>query len=333
MVKYGVPFSIKGLEVFLAVCRGNGIASAAREFGLSQPSVSQRIAELEKSLGVELFDRSRRPLSLTPAGIVLQRRAEELVSDASGITSLLLKVGKVKIPSLRVGMVDSLGKALSASLYRFLADKCEQGSIFAGPTSTHTDALLVRKLDVFIGPSQLNELERLERWPVVEEPFILVLPRSVSTPSDIPELNEIAQRLTLLRYSARSTIGAEIDIHCRRLQLSIPKKVEFDTAEQVALALSCGDAWAITTPFCVFQGQLDPARFHFARFPDVGFRRHLALIARARELGAIPEQLAAHARQAITEQMAPFVAENMNWLEVSDSDAGVKIRARPMPTA
>ena len=198
MVKYGVPFSIKGLEVFLAVCRGNGIASAAREFGLSQPSVSQRIAELEKSLGVELFDRSRRPLSLTPAGIVLQRRAEELVSDASGITSLLLKVGKVKIPSLRVGMVDSLGKALSASLYRFLADKCEQGSIFAGPTSTHTDALLVRKLDVFIGPSQLNELERLERWPVVEEPFILVLPRSVSTPSDIPELNEIAQRLTLL---------------------------------------------------------------------------------------------------------------------------------------
>ena len=114
MVKYGVPFSIKGLEVFLAVCRGNGIASAAREFGLSQPSVSQRIAELEKSLGVELFDRSRRPLSLTPAGIVLQRRAEELVSDASGITSLLLKVGKVKIPSLRVGMFDSLGKALSA---------------------------------------------------------------------------------------------------------------------------------------------------------------------------------------------------------------------------
>jgi len=326
--KQDIPFSIRGLEVFLAVCRGNGIAAAARELGLTQPSVSQRIAELEKALRIELFDRSRRPISLTSAGMILQQRAEELISEASAISPLLHKVGKVKVPSMRVGIIDSLEKILTVPLYRFLLERCEHGSIFAGQSDSHTDALVVRKLDILIGASQANDRSRLDGWPIVEEPFIVVLPRKIEPPASLADLVKIAERHPLLRYSARSNIGMEIEQQCRRLQLNIPRTIEFDTAEQVALALGCGDNWAITTPICVYQGQLDPSLFYLIPFPGPGFRRQLTLTARSRELGSLPGTLAKQSRQAIAERLNPYLAEAMPWLRVSVSDKGAVIGSR-----
>lgn len=316
----GIPFSLKGLEVFLAVCRGGGIVSAAKELGLTQPSVSQRIADLEKSLGVELFDRTRRPFSMTPAGILLQRRAEELITEASAIRPLLQNARGTKIPCLRVGLVDSLSRALSATLYRFINDKCEKGTLFAGHTSSHSDALSVRKLDVFLGSSQMSEQERLERWPILTEPFILVLPKSVKAPTTISELNQIASAIPLLKFSARSTIGMEIELQCRRLKINIPGSVEFDTAEQVANALESEKGWAITTPLCAFQGRLTSELFQFCPFPTTAFSRQLTLIARAREFGDMPETMANLSRNALAEKLFPYLAKHMNWLKSSQQE-------------
>ncbi|MBP3735749.1 MAG: LysR family transcriptional regulator [Lachnospiraceae bacterium] len=55
-------------EYFLTVAREGNISHAAQKLYISQPSLSQHIAKLEESLGTKLFDRSKTPLSLTPAG-------------------------------------------------------------------------------------------------------------------------------------------------------------------------------------------------------------------------------------------------------------------------
>ena len=57
------------LKVFMAVKSEQSFTKAARSLGISQPAVSQNIAELEKELGVALFSRSRGEVTLTPAGI------------------------------------------------------------------------------------------------------------------------------------------------------------------------------------------------------------------------------------------------------------------------
>ena len=54
------------LKVFEAVARNRSFTAAARELDVTQPAVSQKIAELEKSLGANLFVRNRTSVSLTP---------------------------------------------------------------------------------------------------------------------------------------------------------------------------------------------------------------------------------------------------------------------------
>ena len=56
------------LKVFMTVASRGRFTLAAKELGISQPAVSQNVAELEKSVGTELLVRSRGSVTLTPAG-------------------------------------------------------------------------------------------------------------------------------------------------------------------------------------------------------------------------------------------------------------------------
>lgn len=67
---------LRHLSAFLETVRHHGVARAGDELGMTQPAVSKSIAELEAILGVALFDRTRRALTLTPAGDLFLRFAQ-----------------------------------------------------------------------------------------------------------------------------------------------------------------------------------------------------------------------------------------------------------------
>lgn len=62
---------LQGLQLFASAAHHLNFTLVADEFGTSQPAVSQRIAALERQLGVTLFERSRRGVALTPEGSLL----------------------------------------------------------------------------------------------------------------------------------------------------------------------------------------------------------------------------------------------------------------------
>ena len=69
------------LNIFEAVARERSFTAAARKLGLSQPAVSQCIADLEKKTGVRLFDRQRGAVTLTPAGETFRLFAARIRKD------------------------------------------------------------------------------------------------------------------------------------------------------------------------------------------------------------------------------------------------------------
>ena len=71
---------IRLMEYFLAVVREGNISAAAAALHVSQPALSRQMKDLEEELGVELFLRGHRSITLTEEGSVLRRRAEEMVS-------------------------------------------------------------------------------------------------------------------------------------------------------------------------------------------------------------------------------------------------------------
>lgn len=71
---------IRVLKYFLMVAREESITKAASRLHITQPTLSRQMADLEADMGVPLLDRSGRKIALTPEGILLRRRAEEIVS-------------------------------------------------------------------------------------------------------------------------------------------------------------------------------------------------------------------------------------------------------------
>lgn len=71
---------IRVLRYFLAVVREEGINRAAEVLHITQPTLSRQLSQLEEEVGVKLFHRGAKKITLTNEGILLRRRAEEILS-------------------------------------------------------------------------------------------------------------------------------------------------------------------------------------------------------------------------------------------------------------
>ena len=109
------------LKTFLWVSRLGGVRKAAIEMNLSQPAVSGRIAALEKSLGVVLFDRTSKGLDLTKRGILLREHAERIADIVESIKGEVVPFESVD-SMLRLGVAETIVQlwlpAIVSELYR-----------------------------------------------------------------------------------------------------------------------------------------------------------------------------------------------------------------------
>lgn len=70
------------LRYFLAVASEENISKAARSLHITQPTLSRQLHDLEEELGVTLFERGSRHITLTPQGLLFRRRAREIIELA-----------------------------------------------------------------------------------------------------------------------------------------------------------------------------------------------------------------------------------------------------------
>ncbi len=70
---------IRVLRYFLTVAREESITRAAQVLHITQPTLSRQLSQLEESMGVKLFLRGTRRIVLTNEGMLLRRRAEEIL--------------------------------------------------------------------------------------------------------------------------------------------------------------------------------------------------------------------------------------------------------------
>lgn len=327
-----LPFDLRALEIFLTVCEAGAMAGAARRLGLTQPAVSQAVADLEGRVGLALFDRSVRPLGLTAAGGVLRQKASALISEARQIAPALRETEHGRFPLLRAGLVDSLSRALAAPLGGHLATLAEEVSVLSGLTAAHASALLSRQMDLLVGLDELEDVEGLDRFALFTEPYVLLLPAGRAAPVAVSDLGRL--ELPMVRFSARSKTGIEVERHLRRLKLELPRRLEFDTPQGVAATVAAGEGFAITTPLCVFEAGLDMARLSCHPLPGPALTRSLTLIARRQELGRLPRDVAAFCRGELERRVRPALREMMPWLGEAlrlDGEGGFERAAGRLP--
>ena len=102
---------IQTLNYVIALAKRQNFMAAADECAISQASLSKQLQKLEYEIGqVRLFDRSTRPITLTPAGEEFLRYANRIVSAYDTMLSSMQKYRRASDTKLRVGMLPLLGR-------------------------------------------------------------------------------------------------------------------------------------------------------------------------------------------------------------------------------
>jgi LysR family transcriptional regulator, transcriptional activator of the cysJI operon len=115
-------------QVFLAVCDSGTMTSAARILFMTQPSVSQVIAELEKEYGVHLFERLNHHLYLTAAGEQLRLYANQILHLSEQAKKELADLGEGG--SIRIGASLTIGTYLLPNIINSYRQKMPKAEIF-----------------------------------------------------------------------------------------------------------------------------------------------------------------------------------------------------------
>jgi len=318
-----VEFS--ALAVFAAIAEAGTLTAAAKKVGLTQSAVSQVLKQVETGLGVVLIDRSTRPLRVTPAGLRFKAYADNMLLEARKISASVRHSAQTALPKIRLGLIDSFASTFGPHIVKRLHGRAEHLTIWSGINAPMRDALLSRQLDLIVTTDPLASEEGLERHELFRDPFILIIPAEYADLT-VDGLRGLAHRLPLVRYSRRSSLGVQVDVHLRRLGLEPADRFEFDSSDALLSMVSAGFGWALTTTLCLLQARHALGRSQIVPLPGPGVSRRFNLIARRGEHGDMPRQVSEICREVLREELLSEMLAIAPWIgrDVYTIDPGMQ---------
>lgn len=170
--------SLRQFAAFVRVARLGSFARAAEMLGLSQPALSQSVAQMEQQLGAKLFRRTTRALSLTEEGMLLLPRAEAILDSVEDAVALVREQSRQNRTRISLGTLPSLAPVfLPEILGKFRArHPAVRVAVTDGTTEVLYAGVESGQIDLAIG-SRLHGHPGVSFRPVLRERFALVLPR------------------------------------------------------------------------------------------------------------------------------------------------------------
>ena len=229
------------LETLLAITPHGGFAAAARAVNLTASAVSQQISALEAELGVQLFDRDRRPPVLTAKGAEMVRSAQsilQIVTDTKASATGGQVRGTLAFGSLRTTANSLVPRSLTPLRARFpdLNFRIRVGmseELISEVVSGQLDAALVA--DHVAVPNGL-------RWTaVVTEPLVVLTPPGVGAVS----MADLIRDVPYIRYRTQVPLARQIDTEFARFGAVPRQVVSVNTMPSVVGCVQAGLGFAI----------------------------------------------------------------------------------------
>lgn len=168
------PFTLRQLQYAVAIADQMSFRKAAEVCLVSQPSLSAQLAELERALGVQLFERDRRRVLLTAAGEELVERARRMLVDADDLRDAGRRLADPLSATLRVGVIPTISPYVLPEAAPRVSR--EHPQLTLRWLEEKTEVLLARiesgDLDAAV-LAVVPGLENLELQEVGQDPFVL----------------------------------------------------------------------------------------------------------------------------------------------------------------
>ncbi|WP_137391165.1 LysR family transcriptional regulator [Rhodoligotrophos defluvii] len=170
---------LRHLRYFVALAEQRHFGRAAESLNIAQPPLSQQIRALEEELQVTLFDRSRRPIDLTPAGRTLLREARQVLSQVDRARSMTRRAASGQAGRLIVGITGSAALEFAPPVLAAFSERLPDVNLSLREMSSPAQLIGLEKGEIHIGfvrPPVIDE--HLSIRLVHQEPFVVALPAS-----------------------------------------------------------------------------------------------------------------------------------------------------------
>jgi len=177
--KGGLTMTLYQLRQFIVLAEEKHFGHAAKRLGIEQPPLSQSIQRLEKSVGVQLFDRTNRSVELTGAGKAFLREVLQALShiEAGVLTAQHVMDGMVG--QLKVACNTPAGYDLVPRILRTFRGKKPnvELSLIEMDTSEQVDAIMDGRVDIGFLRCRTFENDHIHTECLMQERIVAVLPR------------------------------------------------------------------------------------------------------------------------------------------------------------
>jgi len=200
-----MKYTLRQLEIFVAVSRAESVSRAAEFLCLSQSATSTSLGEFERQFGVQLFDRIGKSLSINKAGKNLLPKAVELLDRAKEIESKLL--GLAGCGEMHIGATLTIGNYLANLLVANYLKKYPESNISLQVHNTKTIVQQVanHELDLGMIEGDCNHSDlHVEPW-VADELAIFCAPKHPLAKKKIVNLDELLKEAWILREKGSGT--------------------------------------------------------------------------------------------------------------------------------
>lgn len=211
---------IRILRYFLTVVREESITKASEVLHITQPTLSRQLAQMEKDLGVKLFDRGTRKIKLTNEGILLRRRAEEILQLVDKTEKELVEQeeqveGKISMGCGEIAAVQLLSQIIKSFRQKYPLVTFDIFTATADLVKEQMDKGLL-DIGLFLEPIDMEKYEftRLdigEKWVVLMRSDDPLAARETITAKDLSELPLILPRRMNVQNELASWFGSYYD--------------------------------------------------------------------------------------------------------------------------
>ena len=170
--------SLKQLQYFAAVAEYGSFRQAAFRLGITQPTLSNQIAIMEKALKIQLFERTRKGINVTPQGRELLLSARRVLEEAQGFISQSAILSGGGIGTFRLGVTPTLGPYLLPHILTPIHNKYSDLKLYVrenAPSELET-GLINGQHDLILTTLPIMSSE-LVVAPLFREPIKLALAR------------------------------------------------------------------------------------------------------------------------------------------------------------
>ncbi|WP_308216656.1 LysR family transcriptional regulator [Pseudalkalibacillus decolorationis] len=224
------------MEYFMVIYEVLHFSKAAEKIGVSQPNLSQQIKLLENELGVPLFNRIGKRITITDAGKLLYEQSMHMFSHLKHAQESISELKQVKGGSLTIGVLP--GDCLIKHLLEFHR-VYPKISLSLVETIKVTEQIIEGIIDIGVTTSPVQD-NRIIQTPLFHEEFALAVARETPLANEMFVQLKDLQDMKTVMFTSDHHCRKLVDKHCLDLGFQINPQIETTTLSSLITMIEEG---------------------------------------------------------------------------------------------